>query len=381
MPRLLLLIPFLAASHGHAQKNGDFLSEVSSNGTTSEFSPADDIPSVRTLDFTIDSDFLLSDDIDIQRYSAGFEHELDGTTIGLTYTYTRYDVEYVPSTTGFNNNLTEDNHQISFSLGKEWNDSFSSTFSASGYRGFTDFRSIWTSEFFRQSFQFFPDFEDPDPFGFSATLGTTYTLPNEIDTIAVDIGYSRDRIAPGFEVSEFTGRLESSEDILETYSVGLTGNFYITNKITSQVFARVAFVTDREVRTQLRANLAWSLLDNLTLRGEYGATYEPADFEAFFGGLSLNYQITSNLEASLGYRIYQDSGEITTSNFNTAAPGVETREAFVSLLYSQGPHSLRASVALLDTDFDPVTIANIPFENLFQDRDFLALRAAYSYSF
>lgn len=381
MRKALLLSPLIFASYSQAQKDGDFLSEINGGPSSPELSFDDDIPSIRSLDLNIDSDFLLSDDIDIQRYSAGFEHELDGLTVGLTYAYTRYDVEYSPSTVGFENDLTEDNHQITFSLGQQWNDSFTSTFSASGYRGFTDFRSIWTSEFFEQSFEFFPEFEEPDPFGFSATFGTTYTLPNEIDTIAIDLGYSRDRIAPGFEVGEFTGILESAEDILETYSVGLTGNFYITNKITSQVFARAAFVTDREIRTQLRANLAWALLDNVTLRGEYGATYEPADFEAFFGGLSLNYQITSNLEASLGYRIYQDSGEITTSNFNTAAPGVETREAFISLLYSRNSHSVRASVALLDSDFDPVNVANVPFENLFQDRDFLALRAAYSYSF
>lgn len=376
MQKAFLLLPLIVAAQTQA-KDGDFLSDIASDTTVSEAV----VPSIRTLELNVDSDFLLSDDIDIQRYSAGFEHELDNLTIGLTYTYSRYDIEYSPSTVGFENDRTEDNHQVSLSVAQDWNDSWSSNISVTGYRGFTDFRSIWTSEFFEQSFQFFPTFEEPDPFGVSVSLGTTYTLPNEVDTISIDAGYSRDRIAPGFEIGEETGQLESSEDILETVSVGLTGNFYITNKITSQLFARVAFVTDREIRTQLRANVAWAFYDGFTLRGEVGATYEPADFEALFGGLSLNYQITSNLEASLGYRIYEDTGEITTSNFNTAAPGVETREAFVSLLYTLGAHSFRASVALLDSDFEPVSIANIPFENLFQDREFLALRAAYSYSF
>lgn len=384
--RKFLLSLLGGALFGPSAQGGDFFDAVGSGGELSRSTGLFDRFSQRPswlggVEFTTDADFLLSDDIDIQRYSANLEYERGNNLFGITYTYTRYTVEYSPTSLGFENDLSEDNNQVALNWTHRWNGSYTSDFSASTYEGFTDFRSIWTSEFFRQSFGFFPAFENPDPRGFSLSFGTTYTFPNQIDTLRLDFGFSQDRIAPGFEVNEFTGTLDSSNDILDTYSVALTGEFYLTNKITSQWFARVAFVTDREVRTQIRSNLAWSLHDRLTLRGEIGATFESPDFDAFFGGLSFNYQITPNLEASLGYRLYNDSGEITTSNFNTAAPGVDTSEAFISLLYSKGGHSFRASFAFLDTDFETVNVANIPFQNLFQDRDFVAVRAAYSYQF
>jgi len=151
--------------------------------------------------------------------------------------------------------------------------------------------------------------------------------------------------------------------------------------ITTQLVARVNFVSDREVRTQLRAKAAWNPINRLTFRGEFGATIEQPEFQAFFGGLSINYQILDQLTFSAGYRVYGDTGEITTSNFNSAAPDLDTRETSASLLWSNGIHSLSASVAFFETDFGEVSFVNQQFADLFSDRDFFAIRAAYSYQF
>lgn len=336
--------------------------------------------SSQRIDF--EADALISDDIRVQRYSAAYEAEAGYLTFGASFGYLTHFIDYNPNGTTNPLTRTEETFQGSLSLGYAWNDSLTSSISLSGYEGFTDYRSLWISEFFRQSFELFPQYEEADPYGFAISFGNSWEFANGVDRISLDLGYSRDRIAPGWEIGGLRfNEAESTDDILETFSGSLTVENYVTSTIKTQQTVRLSQVTDRELRTQLRTNWAWAPLDSWTLRAELGATFEPTDFESYFGGLNLVYQITPQLSFDLGYRLYTDSGEITTSNFNTAAPALDSNEISASLLWTNGTHSLRGTVGFYQTDFEPSGVENIEFANLYRDRDFFALRGAYSLTF
>ena len=139
---------------------------------------------------------------------------------------------------------------------------------------------------------------------------------------------------------------------------------------------------NREFRTQVQSQFAYSLSDRFTLRGQIGASNEEPTFEAIYGGLNLVYELNSNWQFDLGFRYYEDTGEISNTNFNTAAPGVNSTEISCGVLWRKDGLAVRASVALYNTDFDPVTNpANQVFANLYRDRDFVAARVALSYDF
>ena len=368
-------------------KGGDFSEDLENSSIFDEID-TDDVGEGSSLnfgvDFSADGDFLISDDINVQRYSGSLGLEFWDTTLGLSYRRVNYDLDVTGEAVN-PVNRTETTDLVSLTVGQKWNDHFSSSLALSGYEGFTSHRSIWITETFDQQSRGAPGFREADPSGFSVGLTHVFTLPNDFDTISWNIGYSRDRIAPGQSVSfdPFTGffGVLPTEDTLETFFTSLTGNFYLTNKVTSQWFVRASQVTDRELRTQLRLNTAWNIGRGLTLRGEVGATFEQPDFDSYYGGLTLSYQLLDSLSASVGYRVYSDSGEITTSNFNSSAPEFDSTEISASLLWANGAHSASLSVAFLQTEFGEINLASERFEALFSDRNFFAVRAAYSVEF
>jgi len=292
-------------------------------------------PLIITGKASLGIDVLSSDDIDIERYSADFEISLGDTTIGVGYQRTDFEVGFAGPRFD-DTTLNESTDSYSLSLAQKWNETYSSSLSLSGYDGFTNFRSIWFPEFFSQEAAFFPGFRDlGDPFGYSIGLTNTYTFDNTLDSIDLSLSYSRDRIVPAQQIAfdPFTGPfIDIGDNTIETFVVGLTGNFYLTNKITSQWSARASFISDRDVRTQYRVRTAWNPFHELTIRTDLGATIEKPDFEGFFAGVTVDYQILDSLTASIGYRFYTDTGDITAANSDRAAPEFDSREISASLL-------------------------------------------------
>ena len=376
---LLLSSSFVAAKSG-----GDFLEDLETDTSSFELEDAlEKEPLTITKTYSTDVDLLLSDDIQVERYAADFEVGIGDNTIGFGFSRTEYDVDFFGP--GLRTeNLREGSSNYSLSLSHKWSDLLTSSVSVSGYEGFTSFRSVWFANFFEQTVGQNPAFrEQGDPFGISASLTNTFSLPNEVDSISWTLSYARDSIVPG-QSNTFTQNgldVIVGDETLDTIATSITGNFYITNRITTQWFARAAFVSDRELRTQFRVKAAWNPIDRLTLRGEIGATFEPTNFQAFFGGGTITYQILPSLSLTAGYRVYTDTGEITSGNFNTAAPGADTNEVSASLLWTTGTHSLSASVAYVQTELDDLSAANVNFSQIFSDREFLAVRTAYTYRF
>ena len=383
MFKLTILYVALAATAFAGDNDGDFLGDVDVDSAETLLNDEDSESSLQvTTKFSADVDLLINDDINIQRYSGTLDFDFGDTTLGLTYRRIEYELDifgrfFSPT------NRAEETDQYSLNLGQQWTNRFSSSLSLAGYEGFTNFRSIWITESFDSPFRNSPSFIEADPFGYSVSLTNTLILPNDFDSISLNLGYSRDNIAIPIDFNDTFTALVRDDRFLETYSGSLTGTFYIPDKITSEWFARASFITEREVRLQFRAKAAWDLPKKFTLRGEIGTTIERPDFDAFYVGLTLNYEILSSLNLTIGYRIYTDSGEITPSNQDNAAPAFDSSEISAALLWSRGDHALSASVAFLQTEFDEVDPLgpNTRLAGLFSDRDFLAVRAAYSYQF
>ena len=85
--------------------------------------------------------------------------------------------------------------------------------------------------------------------------------------------------------------------------------------------------------------------------------------------------------ANVGFRLYQDSGEIESSGLNASAPGLDGSEISAGLRWDRGDLSISGTVGLLTSDYQPLSADNLFFGNLYRDRDWWTLRLSASFSF
>lgn len=68
----------------------------------------------------------------------------------LDAAWNRYQLDYVPVLFGTSESLEESTAQAGIALEYEWNKQWSSSLSWSGYEGFSEYRSVWISQFYQQ---------------------------------------------------------------------------------------------------------------------------------------------------------------------------------------------------------------------------------------
>ena len=336
------------------------------------------------LDLEVDS--LTSDDVEILKSSLRFEQSKGGWKVAGAVCEIRHAIDYEPFTTTLPSRRVEISNDYRLEVQKAISPSWTLLATGAYVDGFSDHRSIWISEFYDQSNSRNPAYRAADPGSVAFSLGGQWSYRPGLGSVQVTVGYSRADIVPGWgrELNPASGRFElvSTDSELDTYSGGLVWNTAVNPRLVSRHTLRFTETEDRELRTQLQTEWAFAVTRDFTIRAQLGGAEENPDFDALYGGVTLVYEFNEQWQMDLGYRYYQDSGEINSSNFNTAAPGVESRELSLGLLWSNGATSVRASVGYYETDFDPIdNPVNDVFTNLYQDRDFVSARFAITHQF
>lgn len=325
-----------------------------------------------------DSEFegLCSDDIDVWSAALSYEQERNGWRLNAGLTRLDYSLDYVPASGGLPTDLSESTLLGNLSIARELNSDFELSLGLRTYDGFANYRSLWIAEYYGQDFQFNGSgYSPPSPGGWSLTGGAVWN-PRVESRVNFSLTYGEDRIAPGWSTP-----FESSNDLLKSRSTSIRWEETLSPKLKTETLFTYSDITDRDPRVLLQSSWNYAFNDDFTLRLHTGAVKENPNFESIYGGISLDYQVSTNWSLALSTRLYHDSGEIENSGFNTAAPGLKSSEIGLSALYQKGEHSIRASVSYYDTHYDAVDADNEEFLNLFQDRNWVAMRLAYSLSF
>ncbi len=341
-----------------------------------------------SLDF--DVDILSSSDIEVLNYKVQYERQIGSYKLLLGYGNTRHQVDYtVPIGTNTDDNFVSTSAD-DYSLGVEKFIGENLLLSLTGQytKGFSDHRSVWIAEFNRQRWGGFPSFREANPQSYAASVGLQWNY-SASGRLGATLGYSNALIVPGVSIDgdtvlDPTGQPDVmiTEEGIDTFSGSLQWEQNLNSRLKAQQTLRLSQIENREFRTQFSSEWAYALTPNIVLRLDVGATNEEPTFEAIYGGVKFIYELGTSLQFDLGWRYYEDTGEINSSNFNTAAPGVLNTEISAGVLWTQGNLAMRASVAIFDTDFDEVTNSvNEVFTNLYRDREFIAGRLAMSYSF
>lgn len=327
--------------------------------------------------FDLEYELLDSSDIKVRSGSASYQQEREDWTFSGRFGYIGYLLAYRPSPKlgGLDRSLSESTWSGDLSVSRKLNDSWEISLGGRVYDGFSDYRSIWIAEFYRQDFNFpSSGYYAPDPGGWSVTGGVAWS-PSITRQVSLDVTYGQDTIAPGWTFQQ------PSNDLLQTYAVSARWQETLSPKLKIETSLSLSDVTSRQHRIIAQTSWHYALTSQLTLRAQAGGGKENPGFSSAYGGLYLHTELTSAWSVGVGARIYDDRGEIETSGFNTSAPGLSSAEFGMTALYQKNSHALRVSLSHFDTNYEPVSAENADFENLYRDRSWIALRLAYSREF
>ncbi len=258
-------------------------------------------------------------------------------------------------------------------------DSVSVLAGGGAYDGFSNYRTVWLNEYFRQQFSALPEYVPASPRGKNVNLGLRWEYLPASAFIEANVSYLHDEIAPGYEI-DFAG-LRRGRPKLETLAYQVALENVLTRRVRLRHEFRLTDQTDRELRYAYQGALNVALGNRWVVRLLGGYTEEAPTFAAHYFGGAVEFEPAAGWTLGVFGRSYRDSGEIENTLFSSAAPGLAAWQAGLSLSRTWGVHSFRLSAAPYVTRFEPAGIGTAFFQNLYRNRDWALLQVAYAAEF
>jgi thiol-disulfide isomerase/thioredoxin len=328
---------------------------------------------------------LLASDIKITSTTLNYGQQHGGTQWRINYTHNTIGEDYEPYALfdflGYPEHITDDYDAGAVSLRQKLSDPLTLSVAGGGYAGFTDYRSLWLANYYKQQFSFLPGYETPRPYGYNASAALRWEYLPATGFAEASFLYAHDEIAPGYEYEPELGLLRGLER-LETYSPTLKFENLLSRRVRMLNELQITFTTGREVRWAYRNSINFALGERWVWRTLGGYTFENPTLRAWFAGATLEYEIATHWLVNVSGMYYTDTGEIENSAFiSTAAPGLETWQGGLGLRYAGETSSFSISVAPILANYEPVQVGTRPFTNLYRDREWVSLQAAWSITF
>lgn len=331
-------------------------------------------------------DGLFSSDIAVTSSGASVRHKRGGTELRFGYVHNTYDVDYRPfrqfDFLGVVESLDEELNGIQAGLKQTAGERLTLNLSGAAYDGFTDYRSLWFANYYRQQFGFAPDYQTPEPRGFNAAGGARWEYQPTTGFVEASFRYANDEIAPGYELDQLTSQLLRGREILHTYAPSLKFENVLTRRIRAQHEVELRITSGREHRYIYRGAVNVALGERWVWRTSGGYTHENPTLRAWFTGTTLEYELAPRWLINLSGLYYRDTGEIENSLFiSTSAPGVRTFQMAPGIRYTGEHASLSVSAGPLWSRYDQLELGTRPFTNLYRDRDWFSAQAAVALQF
>lgn len=329
---------------------------------------------------------LLSSDVQLTTTSFTYGQQQGVTEWNLSYTHNTYGEDYEPyrpfDFLGFAERLDKSYDSGQVSLRQKLGERF--TLSAGGgvYSGYTDYRSLWLANYYKQQFSFVPGYTEPDPHGFNASTGLRWEYQPTTGVVEANCIYSNDEIAPGYEFEPQLGRAVHGRYILHTYAPGLKFENILSSRIRTLNEFQLTLTSEREPRYTYRGSVNVALGERWVWRTIGGYTHEDPTLRAWHVSSTLEFEFAPRWFINASGLYYTDTGEIENSLFiSTAAPGLTTWQGGMGLRYAGEHMSFHLAVAPVWSDYEPVEVGTRPFTNLYRDRDWLSVQAAWAFEF
>jgi len=327
---------------------------------------------------------LLAPDIQLTTFNLNFGQQFIAGDWNVSYTHNTYGEDYEPyrlyDFLGFSERLEESYDAGQLTLRQKLGERLTLSEGGGFYDGFTDYRSVWLANYYRQQFSFVPGYARPKPQGYNANTALRWEYQPTTGFVEAGFLFAYDEIAPGYEFESELGRAVHGRDILHTYSPSLKFENVLTPRMRMLNEFQFTFTTDRELRLAYRNSLNYALGERWVARLAGGYAREKPTLTAWNARATFEWEFSDRWHVNAFGLYYHDTGEIENSLFiSTAAPGLETWQGGVGLRYAGEKSSFHLAVAPVWSNYDPVQVGTRPFANLYRDRTWLSVQAAWSF--
>lgn len=343
------------------------------------------------VEYIVNSEVLHSSDISLQSLSILRRHSQKRWEWDLNMNFRRIDVDYEPFSDadiiGKQTRLLESNGSLQVSARYARSPILQYRFSGGGYYGFSDHRSLWLDEYYRQQFSGLSGYEYANPWGVNLSGGVQWDTLSSFGLLGMTLVAQQDDVAPGYDRPLFQ-ELERGRQRLNTGSLLLEQESIISKNARMRHQASVTRTTDRQLRYRYSGYLNYSLSEHWVIRTEGTATFEAtaaegeSDFHSYSAGITVERDWDQRLFVSLAGRKYEDNGQIETSILvSSGPPPLETTHLGATLRWQGERNAYKVSLASYRSRFDEVDSPIRPFGNLYKDRDWLLISLSFNRSF
>ena len=253
------------------------------------------------------------------------------------------------------------------------------------YSGYTDYRSLWFNEHFRQLFFGRSGYQEAHPWGCNASAGARWEYLPAAGFVQGQVMTQHDVISPGYDVSlaRIPPELERFRDNYNTLSGRLTLENVLTSQLRAMQELQATDTTGRQLRFSLQSSLNWALTERWVTRVVLSATRESPRFQAASFSAMLGRDWHDSWFLSLIARGYWDNGEVENALLveNTADPPLKTFLTGLELRWQGRQSFLKLFAGPYFTDYRQAGSALTTFPHLYQNRDWLCLQFAFAREF
>lgn len=339
-----------------------------------------------TQQLQADFEGLFASDIQLTQSTVTFGQKRDRYEFTTSVVYNTFDFDYQPAPFDFLGSQRQvDERRVAGAVGGRFKlmDPLTLLLSGSLYDGFSEHRSAWLNEYYRQQFSsvtdFGTDYVTPSPKGENVSVGLRWEYLPTTGFVQADVSYLHDEIAPGYEI-DFDG-LRRGRANLYTATYHLAFENVLTRRIRVLNDFRVTDTSIREQRYAYQGSLNVALGDHWVVRAFGGYTQEQPTFTAHYYGGTVEFEPATGWLFSVSGRYYRDTGEIENSLFSSAAPGLDAWQVGVGVRRVWGVHSLKLFAGPYFTHYEPAGVGTAFFQNLYRNRDWGIVQLAYAAEF
>ena len=313
---------------------------------------------------------------------ADWEVDVSLSASDFTFDYKPVDFDF----NGSEITRDEQNYALQLNGRKLLNEQTTLLLGAGVYDGFSNYRSAWLDEYYRQQFNDLTGvvgaelYQTAAPKGINGNVGLRWMYRPSNAFAQLTVSQLQDDVAPGYEI-DFDG-LRRGQLVLTTTAISLSTENILTKRIRSLVSLRASQTSQRSWRygSEIAFNVA--IAERWIARLQIGATTEEPGFDAHYGNLAFEYAVNERVSLYLDGRYYEDTGEIENAFlFTNAAPGTTSRKFGLGIKWTNKTWSGRFYVAPIISHFEE-TQGNVDFfQNLYRNRDWTVFQLALSRSY
>ncbi len=330
---------------------------------------------------------LFSEDYQLTQWSVQYGHDYAETEWDFALTYETYDLRVKSSDFFFpqDHPVTVHKDRIlgQFNIMRPLQSKLTLQGQVSVYDGYQNYRSLWAHEYYRQvnlTYQEFgyDPYPEASPWGYQMNSQLRWEYLPANGYLEAGFGFFTDQIVPSSDYGEM---LLLGPDSIDSMTYRLATENLLNPRMRSLVEVQLTDTSVREKRYSVQGSLNTAVYESVVLRLQAGWVTEQPEFEAYFVGGNLEYELNPTWTIGAFGRFYTDTGEIQDT-LTINPPGLKSWQLGLSLRWVGENSSVKVGAGPYFTRYDEIFDFGFdPYGDLYRSRDWISFQVAWSTSF